>query len=106
MSCCNIPGVSCFLTGDGVTYKMRVDNKILLFEFSERFGPLVVGKRGQEVAQPKASKFYEQVTLWSRQGKRMRDGFCVWTPEPIPITVPMGGRNELWIGETKQEDRW
>lgn len=98
--------VACILRGDSVTYKLRAGGKTFLFEWSNLFGPLVVGKRGQEIAQPgERSPFWEPVTLWFRQGKRTRDGFCVWTPEPVDILKPLGGNNFLVTGQTPQEDK-
>lgn len=104
----NIPGIgsACILLGDSITYKLRAAGKTFLFEWSDMFGPLVVGKRGQEIAQPgERSSFWEPVTLWSRQGKRLRDGFCLWTPEPLDILTPKGGRFVV-EGQISQDDKW
>lgn len=105
MSC--LSGCVCILRGDPDTYQLRVGGRIFRFEFSDLFGPLVVGKRDQEIKQPgEKSSFWPAVTLWKRQGKRIRDGFCLWTPEPVEILQHLGGRNYKIVGETPQEDCW
>ena len=86
-------GDALVMFGDSTGHLMRVNGKTFKFEWSDRFGPLLISKKtGKTLENQNAPKlFFEAVSLWSKQGKRVSpDGFCVWRPEPTEV----------------QEDRW
>ena len=90
--------VCCF--SDPADYRISVDGKVFRFDFGERFGPWVVGKNGKEVAQPGSRhKFWQAVTQWHKQGKRVgEDGLCIWEPEPPLFTEEELSRDYVKIG--------
>jgi hypothetical protein len=51
------------------------------FEFSHRFGPAMLGKRGDTVGTMPAlrSPFWKALQLWCQQGHVVDDGVCVYT---------------------------
>jgi hypothetical protein len=105
-------GVACSFS-DPRDYRIKVPGKyrgekVFTFDFSERFGPLVVGADGREVAQPgPRHPFWTAVTQWHKQGKRVGDdGLCVWEPEPpmdLSDFVQVGKRT--WVQKSIFE-RW
>ena len=75
-------------------YRIAVGGRERLFEFSEMFGPLLVGKRGEPLAtQPQSGPVLEAISYWAQQGKRVENGRCVWTAPPKPKLVHLGGRH-------------
>ena len=91
-----IPGEGCLdCWSDPATYRIDVAGRIFLFDFSDMFGPLVVGRRGQEVKQPGArDPFWRAITLWRWQGKRVgSDGLCIWEEPPLEKLRHIGGRH-------------
>lgn len=61
-------------------FRLTVGATTWLFDFSEHSGPVVVGRRGEPVAQPgPRSPFWRAVTFWAQQGRQVRpDGLCIW----------------------------
>lgn len=80
---------------DPCNYKIRVNGKEYTFDFSERFGPAVIGKRGNILAtQPSGrNPFWRAVSWWVRQGKHIdADGYCLWE-QPTEKVYRVSGRN-------------
>ena len=77
-------GVHICSFSDPQDYKIYVENsrrggRTYRFDFSERFGPMVIGVNGREVAQPGPQHpFWKSVTLWHRQGKRVGGRWTVY----------------------------
>lgn len=59
-------------------YFIIVAGKKWRFDFSDRFGPTPVTKAGRELTGHIPGNFYEAVSWWYRQGKKVVDGLCVW----------------------------
>lgn len=67
------------LDGTGRMYTMFVDKKPVHFIFSDIYGPRVVDRNSQLIAQPEhSSLFWRAASLWWSQGKRIEDGLCAW----------------------------
>lgn len=108
MDTADILSTACILRcSDAADYRIRVDGREYLFEFSAMFGPLFIGKRGHEINQSSVPLgAFEAVTQWHGQGKRIGEsGFCVWRPPDKDITQHLGGRHYMVIGTEQQEDR-
>lgn len=75
-------GHVCDFTDGNGTYKMRVGKRVVFFNFSPMFGPLVTGPNGEDRAQPRErDRFWLVFQSWLNAGKPVGDdGFCV-TPE-------------------------
>lgn len=68
---------------DGI-YQMQVNGKEMYFEWSDRFGPLVVQKDGSEMRQPgQKHSFWPAMQAWFDQGKRVCSNCnrCIWRTE-------------------------
>lgn len=92
--------------GDPGIFKMQL-GRIIYFEWSDMFGPLLVGKIGGPIDKDPTHRFLVAVTQWHRQGKRVcPDGFCVWRPEHEELVMPLGGRHYRATGlYVFQQDR-
>lgn len=87
--------IACILTG-GPTRTIRAGGKVYSFEMHPFFGPAVLGKQGEPLAnQPGPNHaFWVAVDLWHRQGQQVgADGLCVWKPGRRPILRHLGGRH-------------
>lgn len=82
--------------------RIVVAGKEYRFDFSDRFGPLVLGADGQPLEnQPgPRSPFWMAATTWVRQGKHVdAAGLCIWCGDQDGIVpngyklVHMGGRH-------------
>lgn len=86
---------------------IAVDGKSWTFEFSDRFGPLILDKRGSPAdKQPKErSPFWRGLACWLHQGKRLVEGsnVCVWQ-EPRPTKVRRSGRMAIIV--ENGDDYW
>lgn len=91
--------VSCILLG-GPVQTIRVRGKPYRFEMHHYCGPFTVKKNDDPTAnQPEpGDPFWEAVTLWDRQGRKVENGECVWFHEPEPILEHLGGRNYYVLG--------
>lgn len=84
-------------------YQIALNGEIFRFEFSDQFGPVVLGKRGELLeAQPRPSHmFWKATSEWLLQGKRVCPcGMCIWRPDRVFnasdfVLVHKGGRNYL-----------
>jgi hypothetical protein len=84
-----------------------VNGKSYRFEDSDRFGPALVNRRGDPLANPwpsERSPFWRAHRIWLRQGRRLKDEInCIWD-EPRPSVVRhLGGRNYMHV-EAGDED--
>lgn len=75
---------------DGEDYVIHVGERVYFFNFSEMFGPLFVGTKGQEIDNDKIQQSaWRAVSIWKRQGKRTApqgvNARAIWD-EPPPIT--------------------
>ncbi len=71
---------------------ITVGTKQMRFEFSERFGPLFVGRANVPLENQNPPKFLRAVSLWAVQGRRMSGDNCVWHEPKRPVTKHIGGR--------------
>lgn len=71
------------------------DGQVFRFEFSRRFGPVMIGKRGHTVERvpPQRSSFWKALHWWGKQGHRIDDhGCCVYDMPPLTRYVRLCGR--------------
>lgn len=63
------------------------------FEDSDRFGPYIVGRRGQILDEQPSEHdpFWRAHFLWRKQGRIVERGVCVWR-EPKPTIYRRSGR--------------
>lgn len=77
------PGLCLDSWGAG-PFMIEIGGKKFTFEDSDRFGPLLLGKRGEPLAdQPgERNKFWKAYTPWRNQGRRLaEDGkTCIYDP--------------------------
>lgn len=104
MRCERIGNAIVSFCSDPGDYRIKVDGKIYTFEFSDRFGPIVLNRRGDPMSKqpgPK-NKFWWAVSSWKQRGKEIDDdGLCVWFTEPEDILRHIAGRHYIVIGETE-----
>ena len=77
------------------------------FEWHPRFGPAVVGKRGQIVnTQPgPRHRFWKAVTWWAQQGHVVTaDGACVYDEPTQPRYVRLVGRHYLEVPDGREPE--
>jgi hypothetical protein len=69
------------------------DGEAFLFDFSERFGPLMIEKgRNVDWVPPRRSAFWRALDAWVSQGCRLdSDGRCLYdVPRPIRFVTLVG----------------
>src|SRR5579859_2231035 len=67
---------------DPQDYRIMVDGKLYIFDFSAQFGPSFYDRRRNFKMIPSRSPFWKGFNPWLNQGKRIGpDGLCVWEPE-------------------------
>ena len=91
---CNCKGIACLMLG-GENYTIDVDDKRWHFEMHPQYGPATTNARGDISAHqpgPRAP-FWTAVTLWSQQGRKVKNGLCVWVKPPKEKLVHLGGRH-------------
>jgi hypothetical protein len=82
------------------------------FEFSKRFGPLLLGKRGQTLTTlpPVRSAFWKALQLWCQQGYLVDADVCVYTIPPPERGIRLAGVQVIMLGPTDDpslvRDRW
>lgn len=72
-----------FMSIGGDTIRLTAFGKTYHFEWHNYCGPMFVApKTGRELKRPPGTKspWWKAFSLWDRQGKRTKDGECVWTP--------------------------
>lgn len=76
--CIHIPNG--ILTVGGDTIRLSAYGKTFYFEWHNYLGPMFVTKRGSELKNPPGERnpWWKAFSLWDRQGKRTRDGECLW----------------------------
>jgi hypothetical protein len=60
---------------------INIGGKVFRFDFSDRFGPLVLAKNGSLLERQPGprSPFWAAIDAWVRQGKQIGDdGICIW----------------------------
>ena len=81
---------------------IQAGGKSYRFEFSKRFGPTMIGKKGQtiETTPPIRSPFWRALELWCKQDYRVEGQRCVYdVPPPSSMCfVRIAGRHWLQIG--------
>lgn len=67
---------------DPKDYRIQVDGKVYIFDFSPMFGPSFYDRRRNLVSIRPRHPFWKGFEPWLKQGKRVdMDGLCVWEPE-------------------------
>ena len=93
--------VLCLLEG-GPTYDIEAGGKRFLFEWNRYAGPTVLNRNTHApiVTQPdECSEFWDAAVWWSRQGRRVKDGLCVWNRECAAVHGKRyAGRSSCVIG--------
>ncbi len=82
--------------------------KSFRFEDSDRFGPNLIKKNGDPLANPfppKRSPFWRAHRIWVRQGRRVEaDGVsCIWD-EPTPSKYVRIGKRAIYLVESGEDD--
>ncbi|MCC6970460.1 MAG: hypothetical protein IT434_09585 [Phycisphaerales bacterium] len=79
--------------------RLTVDGQVFRFEFSKRFGPLMIGKRGRTIDNypPLKSPFWDALQAWCTQGHQVVNGEAVYLPEPEPTCVRLIGRQYVEV---------
>lgn len=81
---------------------VTADGSEFRFEFSKRFGPLMIGKRGRTIdaLPPKRSKFWRALTAWCKQGHRVDgSGYAVFSLPAPERYVTLAGRHMALVPE-------
>lgn len=92
---------------DGDFRLLAPNGKEYLFSHSDHFGPLLIGKEGEELEPPvrESHPFWQVYDPWLKQGKRVcPNGYAVWRPDPISITTKQG-RRRCYRSQVHQPDR-
>lgn len=84
------------------------DGKSYRFEDSDRFGPALVKKNGDPLANPwpnSRSPFWRAHRIWKKQGRRCEDDgvTCIWE-EPKPQVIQMVGKRTALVIEHGEPD--
>lgn len=84
----------CVLLG-GPDCVIVVNSERIAFEDHPQMGPCPLTRTGTSRPLGHRHAFWDAVTRWYDGGKVVRDGVCVWTPEPSPLdgAVHVGGRH-------------
>ena len=79
----------------GGEYFIDVGIETIKFEWSERFGPMALTKRGAERSLGPAHPFWRAASLWNLQGQRLDGSRAIWHEprKPVYETKHLGGRN-------------
>lgn len=87
---------------DPQDYRIQVDGKVYIFDFSEMFGPSFYDRRRNLVSIRPRHPFWKGFEPWLKQGKRLGpDGMCIWEPEPpmdLSDFVQVGKRT--WVAKS------
>ncbi|MDE2442007.1 MAG: hypothetical protein KGP14_13370 [Betaproteobacteria bacterium] len=91
--------------GDG-DYEIEVRGETIHFDWSDRFGPIPLGKRGREIDLGPGHKFWRAVSLWKLQGKQLEGNRAIWHEPKKPVLQHLGGRNYLVIEDGEPGYDW
>lgn len=82
MSVCHICTFS-----DPQDYRIQINGHTHRFDWSDRFGPLFLGKDGRDLKNQNQQKLvWDALGQWSKQGKRLcANGFAIWRPESSDV---------------------
>ena len=100
----NVTGLHVCSFRDPLDYRIYVGGKLYRFEFSERFGPALLGKRGDVLEGGRIRErhpFWLGFNPWLNQGKRVDawTGLCVWhEPKPTFFRRMVGRQYQLVRG--------
>jgi hypothetical protein len=76
-------GSTAHVSVGGPDRKINVNGVVYLFEDHPVHGPSPVTKTGRVRELSARSPFWEAVTRWYQEGKKIdADGFCEWSPAP------------------------
>ncbi len=80
---------------------LDVNGQLFRFEFSKRFGPFMIGKRGRTIGSvpPTCSAFWDALQAWCKQGYQVVDGRCVFVVPPRPVYVRLAGNKYVEVPE-------
>lgn len=81
----------------GPNLKISVNGTVIDFEDHPYCGPTILNKRGDPAAR-QSPAFLAAATLWAQQGRRTRDGLCLWDREQEPILRQVSRRHAIVIG--------
>lgn len=98
MSCQHVGAVHICSFTDFADLRIVAAGRSFRFEFSHRFGPALLDKRGEtrSTLPPMRSPFWKALQLWCKQGHRVEDGHAVYDiPEPGQTFVRITGRQWL-----------
>lgn len=90
------------------TYRLAVNGKEFYFDWSETFGPLPVTETGKEINNGPRQSFWDAVTLWNDQGRKVgENGLCIWSepPDIMDGAIHLGGRNWTYSEKLAAEVR-
>src|SRR6185437_4948358 len=78
----------------GGEFTIETKRGVVLFEFSELFGPLPITKRGAQRDLSHSHPFWRAASLWKVQGRQMDGNRCIWHEprKPVYETKHLGGR--------------
>lgn len=102
-----ITGLGCFDSWGAGPFVIEAKGKSFRFEDSDRFGPSIIKKNGDPIANPwpsERSPFWRAHSLWARQGRRVaEDGITCLYDEPRRTLVRRIGRTHF-IVEAGEDD--
>ena len=98
---CDNSVFACILTG-GSIQRIVAFGTPYLFEWHPYCGPVDLNEDySEKKEQPSAeSPFWEAVTYWDQQGRRMNGEWCIWdiAPPPREKLKHLGGKHWLIVG--------
>lgn len=95
--------IDCF--GDD-EFTISVANRDILFEWSERFGPMPITRDGAQRDISHKNPFWRAVSLWDLQGQRTEGKKAIWHEPKKPVLKHLGGRNYLIIEHGEPGHDW
>lgn len=90
----------------GGEYFIDVADETIKFEWSERFGPMALTKKGAERALTPKHKFWRAASLWNLQGQRLEGSKAIWHEPKKPVLQHLGGRNFMVIEDGEKGYDW
>lgn len=99
----------CFVDifGDGPQLLIEAGAQVILFCWSDLFGPIPECKNGDVRDLNHRHPFWHAVSLWNLQGRRIADdGSCLWHEPKKPVLRHLGGRNYEVIEDGEEGYDW